>query len=249
MVEELSSIPMTAVATIKALHKAENQSALIQIFSEFIEFLGLDTFQLTEVTDAYNFPGPNLSFGTLPAEYIKNYWKKGNSGLHDPVMRAIFASNRPLRFLHKEPPDTAQKPTKDILKRRAAAGIRDGYAFPLKGRLNRFAMVALHGDVEDLGAIDLASVEMVCISLYRRAADLHPLSSSLGFIKQGVLTVRERECLSWVAKGKTNWDISQILMITERTVQYHVENAREKLGAHTRLHAVVLAARQLELLL
>jgi len=64
-----------------------------------------------------------------------------------------------------------------------------------------------------------------------------------------ILTDRERECLTWVSKGKTNWDISQILMITERTVQYHVENAREKLGVDTRLQAVVAAARLLEIVL
>lgn len=55
------------------------------------------------------------------------------------------------------------------------------------------------------------------------------------------LTPREREVLLWTAKGKTGWEIAQILRLTERTVVYHVENAKTKLGASSRSHAVVVA--------
>lgn len=55
------------------------------------------------------------------------------------------------------------------------------------------------------------------------------------------LSPREREVLLWTAKGKTGWEIAQILRLTERTVVYHVENAKAKLKAGSRSHAVVLA--------
>lgn len=55
------------------------------------------------------------------------------------------------------------------------------------------------------------------------------------------LSPREREVLQWVAKGKTGWEIAQILNLTERTVVYHVENAKAKLGSSSRSHAVVVA--------
>ena len=55
------------------------------------------------------------------------------------------------------------------------------------------------------------------------------------------LTPREREVLLWTAKGKTGWEIAQILKLAERTVVYHVENAKAKLGAASRSHAVVVA--------
>jgi DNA-binding CsgD family transcriptional regulator len=56
-----------------------------------------------------------------------------------------------------------------------------------------------------------------------------------------VLTKRETEVLHWVAKGKTGWEISNILHVAERTVTYHIENAKAKLGAATRGHAVARA--------
>lgn len=59
-----------------------------------------------------------------------------------------------------------------------------------------------------------------------------------------VLSEREKEILQWVKTGKTNWEISMILRISERTVKFHIHNAMAKLGASTRSHAVALALRQ-----
>lgn len=58
-----------------------------------------------------------------------------------------------------------------------------------------------------------------------------------------VLTVREREVLNWLKQGKTSWDISVILGISARTVNYHVYNIMEKLGATNRPQAVAVASR------
>ena len=55
------------------------------------------------------------------------------------------------------------------------------------------------------------------------------------------LSERERECLRWVAVGKTDWEMSKILGISEKTAQEHVGRAVTKLGAATRAHAVATA--------
>ncbi len=55
------------------------------------------------------------------------------------------------------------------------------------------------------------------------------------------LTSKETEILKWVKQGKTTWDISTILGISERTVKFHVANILRKLDATTRAHAVAIA--------
>lgn len=55
------------------------------------------------------------------------------------------------------------------------------------------------------------------------------------------LSARERECLRWVAAGKTDWELSKILSISEKTAQEHVSRAIGKLNAATRAHAVAIA--------
>jgi len=57
------------------------------------------------------------------------------------------------------------------------------------------------------------------------------------------LTHRERDCLAFVADGKTTWEIGKILGIAEATARFHVDRARDKLDSVTRAQAVARAAR------
>ena len=60
--------------------------------------------------------------------------------------------------------------------------------------------------------------------------------------KTVALNEREVEVLTWVARGKTSAEIAQILGLTKRTVDFHTDNARGKLGAATRTEAAIKAA-------
>jgi DNA-binding response OmpR family regulator len=60
--------------------------------------------------------------------------------------------------------------------------------------------------------------------------------------KRVSLNDREVETLTWVARGKTSAEIAQILGLTKRTVDFHIDNARAKLDAATRTEAVIKAA-------
>lgn len=55
------------------------------------------------------------------------------------------------------------------------------------------------------------------------------------------LSEREKEVLSWSKRGKSSWEISAILNISERTVNFHVNNVMQKLNAVSRIQAVAVA--------
>ena len=57
------------------------------------------------------------------------------------------------------------------------------------------------------------------------------------------LTVREREVLTWVARGLQNKEIAQTLDLSVATVRNHIHNILEKLEVHSKLEAVSLAFR------
>jgi DNA-binding response OmpR family regulator len=57
------------------------------------------------------------------------------------------------------------------------------------------------------------------------------------------LSERETETLTWAARGKTSAEIAQILGTTKRTVDFHIDNARGKLGVANRTEAVIKAAK------
>lgn len=104
--------------------------------------------------------------------------------------------------------------------------------------------------------VDLAQsegmIELVLVTRYRddevliRINELNPrkdvekLASNLG------LTGREAEVLLWVSYGKSSSDISEVLEISPRTVQKHLEHVYEKLGVETRSAAAAIAIRVIE---
>ena len=95
-------------------------------------------------------------------------------------------------------------------------------------------------------------LELVLVTRYRenevliRLNELNPrkdverLAASLG------LTMREAEVLLWGSYGKSSGDISDVLEISPRTVQKHLEHVYEKLGVETRSAAVAIAIRVIE---
>jgi len=58
------------------------------------------------------------------------------------------------------------------------------------------------------------------------------------------LTSRELECMHWAALGKTSWEIGVIIGLTERTINFHIARACEKLGVHRRQAAVTIALQR-----
>jgi DNA-binding CsgD family transcriptional regulator len=61
---------------------------------------------------------------------------------------------------------------------------------------------------------------------------------------QILVSARELDCLKWTAAGKTAWEASVILGISERTVRFHLNAAREKLDCTTTTQAVAKAITQ-----
>lgn len=94
-----------------------------------------------------------------------------------------------------------------------------------------------------LGARRLGEVglgETMWLLRLREAGEV-PLSR----LATAALTPRETEVLSWIAKGKTNRDVAEILGMSPRTVNKHLEHVFEKLGVETRAAAAALASREL----
>ena len=59
-----------------------------------------------------------------------------------------------------------------------------------------------------------------------------------------VLSVRETQCLSYIATGHEDEQISRLLGISPRTVRFHVDSAKAKLGVTSRVQAVTKALRE-----
>lgn len=79
----------------------------------------------------------------------------------------------------------------------------------------------------------------------RSAGSFSPVFASPAPLAGLGLTSREAEVLFWVAQGKANADVGQLLEISEKTVKKHLGNVFDKLGVENRNAATLLALEKL----
>jgi DNA-binding NarL/FixJ family response regulator len=76
------------------------------------------------------------------------------------------------------------------------------------------------------------------VEIVRSRLVQHPRQMPVDF----ALTDREIEALTWVTKGKSSTDIAVLMNISERTVNFHINNVIHKLGVATRVQAAIRCA-------
>ena len=115
-------------------------------------------------------------------------------------------------------------------------GLSDGLtsSFPLRD--GTVFGVTIGAPTYDLDPTAMSSLLLAGVYCGMRLAQLRHWQAPAMLLSQ-----RERECLRWVATGKTDWEISEILCISQQTVHKHVSNALRKLNATTRAQAVAIA--------
>jgi DNA-binding CsgD family transcriptional regulator len=120
-----------------------------------------------------------------------------------------------------------------------AAGIERGITIPDRhdGHLKIITLCGTPGEIvaDDRRALHFAGLEAL--------ARMHELGLEGDQERIPPLSPRERECLQWIIAGKSDWEIGQILSISEKTVNTHVERAKHKLGVTSRAQVIVAAMR------
>lgn len=162
--------------------------------------------------------------------------------LGDPSLARIRGTYAPFCWSTRaEPRFNARQNT--WLEEERARGVCAGLAIPVQDSGGCPAHMSLFG----------RDVESVQLLIARRAPELafaagqfHALAKTLlpvaAWVDPGPrLSNREVECLKLAALGQTVDESGHTLGISGRTVEFHLRNALEKLGAPTKLRAVVLA--------
>lgn len=118
---------------------------------------------------------------------------------------------------------------------------KNGLTVPVHGRAGERALFLVTSDIARGDWQQLRQIYMRDFQVL--AAHLNSLVTRLegADLLQTGLSRRERECLEWVAEGKTGWEISVILGLSERTVRSYLESARYKLGASSNAQAATKA--------
>lgn len=118
-------------------------------------------------------------------------------------------------------------------------GIRDQLKVWLWSSPDAAACVSLDRDDADFEDRDVAVLAVVQQHLAAMRESLMSVRPTDADRVGEPLTIREAQVLSWVARGRRNREIAQLLFISPATVRKHLEHAYEKLGVRNRGEAIV----------
>ena len=160
---------------------------------------------------------------------------------NNPLLEAIRGGQTRYRFTDFAPREKARYGS--YWDAMSEAHIGDALCATSYGRHRTITSLHLGFREPDLSPGDALAIQLAGLMLTE-----HLMSFAAPAGEDAVkLTARERDAVAWVAEGKSDWEISVILGVSESTVRFHVDNARKKLGAVNRAQAVarLAAARML----
>lgn len=184
-------------------------------------------------------------FSGYPDKWMEKYLSTGYIHL-DPVVEYCFTSNKSLPLHWQENIfDTPER--KDFMDDARAHGLSSGISIPLRGASTEVAVFSVANPVDSTDAREHSAHKagaMYVMSSYLHEAIRNLVySQELGEVEPPRLTPKEVECLTWWGSGKTVDEIGIIVSISARTVRYHLDNAKSKLGATTKSQAIARACR------
>lgn len=221
---------------IERLDQQTDSPSLIGSFQELIGEFGMGSFLMGYPERPDIAPEERLWAATWPSGWLR-HWAEQRYMLVDPVLKQVMTSSDPVRWSHIY--GNGNKTGSRILKEAGEYGMRDGFALPIYSRDGFVVAISMAAEHYELDKQDESCLHMASIFFHAKFERLR--AKNVPPSRTPRLTRRERECLVWVASGKTDWEISQILNIAEQTVHEYVQNALVKLNATTRAQAVAVA--------
>ena len=176
-------------------------------------------------------------FDSYPTGWMEHYRDQGYLDV-DPTVRRGALSSRPIIWS-----DETFAPALQLWEDARAAGLQFGWAQSAREAGGTFGLLSLARSTEPLTDNELRAkqAQLNCLTEVAHIGMSNLLKPRLVPETLAVLSPRELEVLRWTADGKTAYEIGRILKISERTVNFHVNNAMSKLNATNKIQASIKA--------
>lgn len=233
-----------ALDFIDTARKSTSFDDVARAFETQMRWFGFDYVTCWTLQPSGRSQMEGVILNTPPLDYVENY-VRNNYAAKDPVITYLRPGSSSYTWDDVRAARELSKLERRIIDEARDFGATNGMVIPIATDSAGLSTVCPCGSVRDLSARARSALELVAIygmqSMWRLRA------GRSGESRQKVLTAREREVLYWIAIGKSDAEISEILRISASTVTHHVENVKSKLGVLKRTVAVVEALRRGEI--
>ncbi len=232
---------MRLVRLAQDLEGARCADFVAGIFQKFIENAGFTSFSCKRLRPGAPVKRDCTLLSTRPEAWCAQYEARG-WGAIDPILGELMQSGGARTWGELLAGKVLAPSQRDMLHAAAAYGMKDGLGIPIREAGGYVGMVNLAGQAVRLDAAGRSALMIAAVYVYQRVCALKGAAAHRSAAKP--LSPREIEILRWITEGKSDWQIGRILAISDKTVNYHIENVKRKFGVATRVQAVVSAIQQ-----
>lgn len=222
---------------ISSVTSAKDESELLAKMKTAARQIGYDQVLFAiEMRVPGDTPVQHVASGFDP-DYRTLYQERAFVGV-DPVVTHCRTSPKPLIWSER----MYNGRSREMMEEASSYGLGHGLSLPVHRGSNVVSMLSLARDrpfeSEAEQAVVLAAGNVLAHCLHVTAENLI-LPKALEK-RTPRLSPREKECFTLIALGKSNWDIGQLLHISEAAVAFHVQNVLRKLRVSSRTQAVAI---------
>ena len=214
---------------------AANIEAYREAMAALTQALQFDYFALAHHVAPRTAGEHTVHLHNYPAHWA-DYYARHALGICDPVHRASHFA--PGGFPWARIGDYIDLTARDLhmLRLGASQGVGDGFTIPirLEGEMPGSCTFAMRPG-RPLDSAWLAFAEIAGRFAFDGARRLMGRQELRLPMLGRILTRCQRECLLWAFRGKSDWEISQILKVTEGTVKRHILNACARYRVNKRI--------------
>ncbi|MGJ4860230.1 LuxR family transcriptional regulator [Labrys sp. KB_33_2] len=236
-------LEVMAFETLHDLRRAKTVDEVKSTFGLALQNFGSHSFVICDIPAGAP-PGVRELHASNWSEAWQQRYVERDYAMHDPIPNNVGRQINPY-YWHE-----AAEAFKDnsianriMAEARSDFGMGDGFCVPIHGLTSVAGLISISTPEKNwiLSEEENAAIHMISIYAYEAIRRLRTTRPSGG--GGPVLSARETECLRWTAEGKTAWEISCILGISEETATKYLKNVAKKLGTRTKAHTVSRAYR------
>lgn len=224
-----------ALACVEAINRAESLDALAYEVARGLDRFGFEHFVATLRPRAGQTIGDAILLSRLPDGWARVYEERSYLD-HDPVFKLCQTASNAFTWSEAVRREARDFRSLSIMSEAGRYGMKDGICLPVHGAGSLEGCVSLSGRAPDLSPRVRPVVHFIAVHAYLRSRQMAPRERDTR-----LLTPREREVLTWAARGFSAARTAGMLGITERTVTAHIVSACDKLDAANKTAAVAQA--------
>ena len=224
-------------AFVRDARQLQTEDELALALKEVAGDLGCRYFALTHHLDVRR-SSSAIRIHNYPAGWAE-WFDEQALGASDPVHRASNVTSVGFAWSRLGEMIVLTQSDRRILELARKEGIGDGFTVPahVPGEAHGSCSFACAPD-EHLAEDHLPLLQLVGAFAFEAARRMRRLRIADSPVQ---LTERQRECVMWAARGKSDWEIARVLGVSEATVGEHLRNAFERYGVGKRTLVAVHA--------